>query len=344
MTKTTLDDHSKSRIPHRSPESTWSEFVTLKRAFLSALLLCSSALGGCATYIPPEISYDAEVPPLPAPPAALDDRAWPLHVPPLWKPALGGKSGAKEEPEPVSRVETANSAARVEPRKRGYFNAAQIYAYSPGALYQVYAAPGQITDIALEEGEQLTGSGPVAAGDTVRWVVGDTESGNGDTRRVHILVKPTRASIETNLVVNTDRRTYLIELRSRERPYMPSVAWYYPETAREKLRSVSLRPALPDPSQRVFRYAIEGDSPPWRPFTAYDDSRKVYIEFPQGIVQGEMPPLFVIGPDGKTELVNYRAYGNVLIVDRLFAAAELRLGGEHQQKVRIVRSDGRPSS
>ncbi|MHC2818977.1 type IV secretory pathway VirB9-like protein [Bradyrhizobium huanghuaihaiense] len=61
-------------------------------------------------------------------------------------------------------------------------------------------------------------------------------------------------------------------------------------------------------------------------------------------MQGEMPPLFVIGPDGKTELVNYRADGNVLIVDRLFAAAELRLGGEHQKKVRIVRTGGRPSS
>lgn len=344
MTNTTHDAHTKSRIPHRTPKSIWSKFETTKRAFLSALLLCSSALGGCATYIPPQISYDAEVPPLPAPPVPLDETASPLHVPPLWKPALGGKSGGKEEPEPISRVETANSAARVEPRKRGYFNAAQIYAYSPGALYQVYAAPGQITDIALEEGEQLTGSGPIAAGDTVRWVVGDTESGSGDARRVHILVKPTRASIETNLVVNTDRRTYLIELRSRERPYMPSVAWYYPETVREKSRSISLRPVIPDPSQRVFRYAIEGDSPPWRPLTAYDDGRKVYVEFPQGIVQGEMPPLFVIGPDGKTELVNYRAYGNVLIVDRLFAAAELRLGGEHQQKVRIVRTDGRPSS
>lgn len=344
MNKTRPDVHLKRLIPHGKFGSAWFEFVTSKRAVLSALLLCSSALGGCATYIPPEISYDAEVPPLPAPLVPLDDRSQPLHVPPLWKPALGGKSGGKEEPEPVSRVETANSAARVEPRKRGYFNAAQIYAYSPGALYQVYAAPGQITDIALEEGEQLTGSGPVAAGDTVRWVVGDTESGSGDTRRVHILVKPTRASIETNLVVNTDRRTYLIELRSRERPYMPSVAWYYPETAREKSRSVALKPVLPDPSQRVFRYAIEGDSPPWRPLTAYDDGRKVYVEFPQGIVQGEMPPLFVIGPDGKTELVNYRAFGNVLIVDRLFAAAELRLGDEHQQKVRIVRTDGRPSS
>jgi P-type conjugative transfer protein TrbG len=344
VTKTTLDAFSKRPIQHRRLNSTWSEFVTSKRAFLSALLLCTSALGGCATYKPPEISYDAEVPPLPALPTSLDDRPQPLHVPPLWKPVLGGRSGGKEEAEPISRVETANGAARVEPRKKGYFNAAQIYAYSPGALYQVYAAPGQITDIALEEGEQLTGSGPIAAGDTVRWVVGDTESGSGDTRRVHVLVKPTRASIETNLVVNTDRRTYLIELRSRERPYMPSVAWYYPETVRERSRSATLKPVLPDPAQRVFRYAIEGDSPPWRPLAAYDDGRKVYVEFPQRIVQGEMPPLFVIGPDGTIQLVNYRAYGNVLIVDRLFAAAELRLGGEHQQKVRIVRTDGRPSS
>ncbi|WP_168213008.1 MULTISPECIES: P-type conjugative transfer protein TrbG [unclassified Bradyrhizobium] len=344
MSKSTLDAFSKHPIQQRWLKSSWFKFLASKRSLLSALLLCTSALGGCATYIPPEISYDTEVPPLPAPPMPVDDRLQPLHVPPLWKPVLGGKPGGKEDAEPVSRVETANSAARVEPRKRGYFNAAQIYAYSPGALYQVYAAPGQITDIALEEGEQLTGSGPIAAGDTVRWVVGDTESGSGDTRRVHIMVKPTRASIETNLVVNTDRRTYLIELRSREQPYMPSVAWYYPETVRERSRSATLRPVLPDSPHRVFRYAIEGDSPPWRPLAAYDDGRKVYVEFPQGIVQGEMPPLFVIGPDGKTQLVNYRAYGNVLIVDRLFAAAELRLGGEHQQKVRIVRTDGRPSS
>ncbi|UFX46462.1 MULTISPECIES: P-type conjugative transfer protein TrbG [Bradyrhizobium] len=344
MTKTLSDVHSKHRVTQGRRNPAQPKFVCSKGALLHALLLSSSMLGGCAAYIPPEISYDAEVPPLPAPPVALDNRSRPLHVPPLWKPALGGKSGGKEEPEPVNRVETANSAARVEPRKRGYFNAAQIYAYSPGALYQIYAAPGQITDIALEEGEQLTGSGPIAAGDTVRWVVGDTESGSGDMRRVHILVKPTRASIETNLVVNTDRRTYLIELRSRERPYMPSVAWYYPETTRERSRSIALKPLLPDPAQRISRYAIEGDSPPWRPLAVYDDGRKVYVEFPQGIVQGEMPPLFVIGPDGKTELVNYRAYGNVLIVDRLFAAAELRLGGEHQQKVRIVRTDGRPSS
>ena len=58
-----------------------------------------------------------------------------------------------------------------------------------------------------------------------------------------------------------------------------------------------------------------------------------------------MPPLFVIGSDGEPQIVNSRIHQNILIVDRLFGAAELRLGGgRRQQTVRIVRSDGRPSS
>src|SRR5262249_11347384 len=156
------------------------------------------------------------------------------------------------------------------------------------------------------------------------------------------MVKPTRPAIETNLVVNTDRRTYLIELRSRENPYMPSVAWFYPEDRSSRSKALPPMPVIPEADQRRYRYRIEGDNPPWRPVNAYDDGRKVYVEFAAGIVQGEMPPLFILGHDGATEIVNYRAYGNILIVDRLFAAAELRLGGEHQQKVRIVRTDGKP--
>ena len=307
---------------------------------LSALLICAYALSGCTTFKPPQISYDDEVLPLPDQPHLTDDRPRSLHVPPAWTTARGGKQ--KEAKEPVERIDSANDAARVQPRKAGYFNAVQVFSYSPGALYQIYAAPGQITDIALEPGEQLIGSGPVAAGDTVRWVVGDTESGSGDTRRVHIVVKPTRAAIETNLVLHTDRRTYLIELRSRERPYMPSVSWFYPEGRAARDRFLPPKPSIPDTAQRRYRYRFEGDNPPWRPVNAYDDGHKVYIEFSPSIGQGEMPPLFVINSDGQTALVNYRAFGNILIVDRLFAAAELRLGGEEQQKVRVIRTDGRP--
>jgi type IV secretion system protein VirB9 len=119
-------------------------------------------------------------------------------------------------------VSLSYAAARVQPSRSGYVNAVQVFPFADGALYQVYAAPGQVTDIALQEGEQLTGSGPVAAGDTVRWIIGDTESGPANAKRVHILVKPARPDVVTNLVINTDRRTYHMELRSTEKTYRAS--------------------------------------------------------------------------------------------------------------------------
>jgi type IV secretion system protein TrbG len=320
-----------------------SQALTVKGKSVRLVLVLTVALSGCTIFKPPQISYDDDVPPSPELLMPLDEHAKPLNVPPVWTPSHGGNKGEAEAKAPGDRIETANEVARVQPRRAGYFNAVQVFSFSPGALYQIYASPGQITDIALEPGEQLTGSGPLAAGDTVRWIVGDTESGKGDTRRVHIMVKPTRPAIETNLVVNTDRRTYLIELRSREKLYMPSVAWFYPEDRIGRSKALSLTPLIPEMSERRYRYAIEGDNPPWRPVNVFDDGRKVYIEFSPGIGQGEMPPMFLVGQDGKPELVNYRVYRNVLIADRLFAAAELRLGGEKQQKVRIIRNDRRPS-
>jgi type IV secretion system protein VirB9 len=99
----------------------------------------------------------------------------PLPLPGQLKPLHGGAKAAAEPDDPRKRVDLANAAARVEPSRSGYINAVQVYPYSNGALYQVYAAPGQITDIALQEGEQLVGAGPVAAGDTVRWIIADTK-------------------------------------------------------------------------------------------------------------------------------------------------------------------------
>jgi P-type conjugative transfer protein TrbG len=324
------------------------------KAVLAVLLVSASILAGCTIPLkpPPQISYDDEAQPavqLGDPPKPVEIVEIPklLPLPGQLKPLYAARS--KPEPgDPRQRVEKANAAARIQPTRYGYVNAVQVYPFSQGALYQVYAAPGQVTDIALQEGEQLVGSGPVAAGDTVRWIIGDTESGAGITRRIHILVKPTRPDLVSNLVINTDRRTYLLELRSAEKTYMASVSWQYPEDQLIALRrqNASAEAATPivtgvDISRLRFRYAIEGDNPPWRPVSAFDDGSKVYIEMPGGIAQGEAPPLFVIGPEGDGQLVNYRMRQNYYIVDRLFAAAELRMGGEHQESVRISRTDGR---
>jgi type IV secretion system protein VirB9 len=328
----------------------------MRMPLLAAPLFASVSLAACSSaWKPPEIKYDdtprqAVLQADPPKPVKIVELPKPLPLPGQLKPLPGPKAPG-DPADPQVRVEEANGAARVQPTRAGYINAMQVYPYSDGALYQVYAAPGQVTDISLAAGEQLVGAGPVAAGDTVRWVIGDTESGTGPAKRVHILVKPTRADLVTNLVINTDRRTYHVELRSTEKTYMASVSWAY---AQDQLIALRRQNALAEAGTAVargvdinalnFRYKIEGDTPPWRPLRAFDDGRQVFIAFPTGIGQGEMPPLWVIGPAGGAELVNYRIQGNHMVVDRLFAAAELRLGGETQKKVRIVRTDGRPQS
>lgn len=245
--------------------------------------------------------------------------------------------------DPEGHVGAANDAARIQPEDAGFQNAIQRYAYSEGALFQVYAKPGQVTDIALQEGETLVGPGPVAAGDTVRWMIGDTISGRGATARVHILVKPTRPDIATNLVINTDRRTYHVELRASPRIYMASVSWIYPQDELIALRQAEAEAARAAPVADVFTlerlnfsYRISGDRPEWRPLRVFDDGQRTLIEFPPDIAHGEMPPFFILGEDGEAELANYRVSGRYIIVDRLFERAELRLGaGRRQVKVQI---------
>jgi type IV secretion system protein VirB9 len=317
---------------------------------MSALVLAACASKGAA---PPEIAYDndafvpAVVEPEPDKPVEIVTVPEPLPLPGQLKPLLPSAPANLEAIPPVERVDGANKAARREPSRDGYVDAIQLYPYSPGALYRLYAAPEQVSDIALQPGEKLIA---VSAGDTVRWVVGDTTSGTGENEQVHILVKPVAADLKTNLVIATDRRAYHLELESTEHTYMAAVSWHYPhdqlialQRKNEDARRASgqvIDSGLSLDRLR-FRYEITGDNPPWRPVRAFDDTRKVYIEFPRGIDQGEAPPLFIVGPDGGTQLVNYRVRGNYYIVDRLFAAAELRLGESPQQVVRISRTDAR---
>lgn len=244
---------------------------------------------------------------------------------------------------PDRAIDAANASAAIQPTPDNYMNAIQVYPYAEGALYQVYCAPEQVTDIALEPGEQLMS---VSAGDTVRWVVGDTVSGSGDSARVHILVKPVRAGLRTSLIITTSRRAYYLQLTAFNETYMAAVSWRYPGERMVRRAEPGAAPgngsaALPGlrPDQLKFRYEIEGDRPHWRPERVFDDGSKVYIQFPARLDQGEAPPLFVLGRSGDAQLVNYRVRDNVYIVDRLFARAELRMGERRQDVVRIRRTD-----
>lgn len=309
-------------------------------------------LSGCATQgkPPPAISLDEPVlaHPLPEPPLPVEVVAVPevLPMPGQMKPLLEVEEAdsVPETADETVRVSRANEEARMAPTREGYVNAIQVWPFTEGALYQVYSAVGRVTVIALQPGEELV---TVAAGDTVRWVVGDTSSGAGDELRVNVLVKPIRSGLNTNLVITTSRRTYLLELTSTGQAWMASVSWDYPRDQMLALqrRNQTAQATVPIDTGLAlenlrFRYAISGSQPPWKPLRAFDDLRKVYIQFPAGIAQGELPPLFVIGAEGDGQLVNYRFRPPYYIVDRLFGAAELRLGGDKGDVVRIERTDG----
>jgi len=316
-----------------------------------AIALVAIALSGCATpRKPPSITLDEPVQaqPLPEPPLPMEVVAMPEPLPlpgqlmPL--PEFAETETAPEPEDERVRVSRANEEARMAPTREGYINAIQVWPFTDGALYQVYTSPERVTVITLQPGEELV---TVAAGDTVRWIVGDTSSGGGDELRVNVLVKPIRSGLKTNLVITTSRRTYLIELTSTERAWMASVSWDYPRDrmlALQRQAQAAQTAAPLDTGLTLenirFRYAISGSNPPWKPLRVFDDTEKVYIQFPAGIAQGELPPLFVIGAQGDGQLVNYRFRTPYYIVDRLFGAAELRLGGDRGDVVRIERTDG----
>jgi len=243
----------------------------------------------------------------------------------------------------TDKVAAVNRAAMIGPRQGAFINATEVYPWSEGSIFRLYTCPGRVSDIALEPGETLIS---VAAGDTVRWIVGDTTSGRENSQREHILVKPTAAGLSTNLLILTSRRSYHVDLVSTAGSAMAAVSWSYPKDSLISLAP----PAAPvppakedkadsafDPSALNFGYAVSGDAMPWRPIRAFDDGRHVYIEFSPEISAREAPPLFVT--DGKVpELVNYRMQGHYYVVDRLFERAELRLGDKPQHIVAISRN------
>ncbi|OYW85728.1 MAG: P-type conjugative transfer protein TrbG [Sphingobium sp. 32-64-5] len=303
---------------------------------MNRILLATSALAAVPAFAqtsPPQPPQATTASPSPPPVATA------IAPPSVVRPV----APHRRKPSPAElRVRSANAKATQEPVTPAFVNAVQVYPYGEGVLYRLFAAPERVTDIALQPGEAIVS---VAAGDTARWTVGDTTSGAGESRRVHILVKPFAAGLSTNLVITTDRRAYHLQLDSTPATAMAALSWTYPqdELIAIRRRQETAEAARPIASglavERLdFGYVVTGDKPAWRPLRAFDDGRQTFVEFPASVGVGEAPPLFLIGDRGDAQLVNYRMVGRFYVVDRLFDTAELRLGTKKQAVVRISRA------
>jgi type IV secretion system protein VirB9 len=248
--------------------------------------------------------------------------------------AWGGAALAtagREEP-------TAAGLPAAQPAEDRTEGAMRILRYAPGRIYAVKAAPLRVTTLNLEAGETLIDK---AAGDTVRWQIGETTSGSGAQARTLVLIKPLTAGLATNMVLTTSRRVYLLDLASSARGFDPAVAWSYPQ---EPTTPSGLPPSEPAFRIAGTRYQVEpkGRPPSWTPRAVFDDGRRTYIAFPPGLDREPAPVLLVEDAEGRPGLANYRLIGDLIVVDRLFHRAELRLGRRRPAVVRIIRLEHRP--
>ncbi len=233
-------------------------------------------------------------------------------------------------------VQRASLLATEKPKNAITMKAKTIYPYVEGGVFEVHAAKEFVTDIQLEDGEELLNA-PIA-GDTVRWKTAVVQSGKRAERKTHIMLRPLDDHLETNIILTTTKRTYHLNASSGAW-HMPVVAWTYPQDEEEQRFAQAREDDEEDllagvtPEKLNFEYAVSGEDYGWKPIRVFDDGAKTYLQMPLAMRVNEAPALFVF-VDGDPKLVNYRVARGYFIVDRLFEDAELRVGRDRRVTVR----------
>jgi P-type conjugative transfer protein VirB9 len=234
------------------------------------------------------------------------------------------------------------------------------FTYNAHDTFPIMTMPGNITDIQLHEGEKLIA---LALGDSVQWITDKTDQ--------HIFIKPTKPNIYTSGTLVTDKRTYQLTLRSSPLggKWYQRVSWVYPDLivlkqkeeeqrkeaeakaiamlqaeqaklrAMEMSTSVSKTPGNPVENLNFsYSYKSKGQ-PTFVPTQTFDDGVHTWIRIPPS--SQEMPALFLIGADGKYELVNYVRDGQFLKVNRLFKEAVLKIGADEVRVTNDTATQGK---
>jgi len=298
----------------------------------------------------------AKIPPLqeravaPATPAA--------PIPAGWKPPHADlNSTALEATAVASNWEAAFNLATLGADGR------VVYMFGAGMPVLV-CAPLRVCVLELEQGEHIQSQPQI--GDSRRWDVTPVTSGSGVDQTPLLIVKPIEPGLDTDLIIPTDRRTYVVRLVSDPTRYVSRVAFRYPaddhakwsnfqaqqDAARRDAELVAEQAGAaqkerdkkdgvvemaPNAIDRLyFDYKVQGD-PNLLPDRVMDDGQHTYIFYPDNNRFRELPTLMIVA-NGKSELVNFRVEGSKYVVDRLFDKAVLIVGvGKKQTKVTITR-------
>jgi type IV secretion system protein VirB9 len=305
----------------------------------AVLLFICAALAGCATVDMEKKAGQAET-------GKVENGGAEIVAVPLDMGVVQVERPVYRPPEPPAAaaapargraaVTASNSEGILPPAD--YSRAAMIYDYHADYVYELYTQPLRASDIMLEAGERAVEQPFIS--DSERWMLGAGVSYENSVAVQHIYVKPTETGLEASLIINTDRRVYHIILKSYRDVHMPMVKWRYPFRSMPSTyvpfagsgRTPPLNQAAGtetvagiDPRFISFNYRITYglfSRPSWLPSLVYDDGGKTYINFPESVLQRELPGIF----ENRNDTVNYRVVGNIVIIDRLVEKVTVRIG------------------
>lgn len=204
----------------------------------------------------------------------------------------------------------------------------QTVTYSKHNVIKVTAQVGKAVLIQFEDDERLEG-------DSATLGMGDAEGWNLAVKGNNILFKPLVYQSDTNLIVQTNKRTYIFQLSIDNETKNPTYAlrFYYPDTekaklAAEKVKNQKALDVLNNQHNR-FEVVITNDDY-WgygdkyiKPTALYDDGKFTYFEFANG---KNLPTIYKVLPDGTEALVNKHVKGHTVIVHEVGDEFVLRLG------------------
>lgn len=331
----------------------------------------AAALSAQTNQAVPKPNPSTPIPPLQVPPVTRQsptvqsspDGTTPAEkgseVPPNWKPPHAELNNAAVSAAAVAHQwETGVGTPTPGPDGR------VLYVFGQGMPVMV-CAPLRVCAVELEPGEHLQSQPQI--GDSRRWEITPVMSGSGLDQTPLLVVKPIEPGLETDLIIPTDRRTYVVRLISDPTRFVSRLAFQYPANDRAKWatfqaqQDATTRDAEAVAEQKraqeqakdkqagvlpmaenaldnlYFDYKLSGD-PAYRPERVLDDGQHTYLIYPNDGRFRELPTLLML-VNGKTELVNFRVDGTRYIVDRLFDKAILVVGvGKKQTRVTITRA------
>jgi P-type conjugative transfer protein TrbG len=299
-------------------------------------------LGSGAVQLPPPIPPapadtcdTADCTPQGGKPSSVKLRLEPIQIGPPAQRALSESHDWAENP---NAMPTRDTGGRV------------MFPFSESAP-TIVCAPVHVCDIELQPGEVVRGSPHV--GDSVRWKISPAISGSDEKRVTHLIIKPTEAGLDTNLIVPTDRHTYHIRLVSSSTRFLSSVGFYYPEEDQQSWTDVGKKTSKANqngsdssdmPTVAVnrlnfnYRIKVVKGKPEFRPLRAMDDGYHTYISMNEDLPQLEAPILVGISSSGTERIINYRLKGNMYVIDGTLPKIALISGvGREQERVELTR-------